>query len=73
MINYKKQAEELIFRAKNIKKFTVERDWDTVPKGRFKFDVNHKEGHLAKIFVHAMSQEEAEQMVDDWFKEANDA
>lgn len=60
-------TQQLIDRAKNLKEFIVRRDFNDIPPGIVKFDVQHTQGDLARIFVHAISQEEAEQMVDEWF------
>jgi hypothetical protein len=62
-------ANELITRAKNMQEFVVERDWDLIPAGVVKFDIQHTVGKPARIFVYAMTQEEAERQVDDWFGE----
>lgn len=62
-------ADNLIYRAKNLQEFVVERDWDLIPTGVVKFDIQHTQGKPARIFVHAMTQEEAERQVDDWFGE----
>ena len=62
-------ANELITRAKNMQEFVVERDWNLIPAGVVKFDIQHTVGEPARIFVHAMTQEEAERQVDDWFGE----
>jgi hypothetical protein len=62
-------SDQLIFRAKNLQEFVVERDWALIPAGVVKFDIHHTQGQPAKIFVHAMTQEEAERQVDDWFGE----
>jgi hypothetical protein len=62
-------ANELITRAKNMQEFIVERDWNLIPAGVVKFDIQHTVGEPARIFVHAMTQEEAERQVDDWFGE----
>jgi hypothetical protein len=62
-------TDQLIFRAKNLQEFIVERDWDLIPAGVVKFDIQHTQGEPARIFVHAMTQEEAERQVDDWFGE----
>jgi hypothetical protein len=63
-------ANELITRAKNMQEFVVERDWNLIPAGVIKFNIQHTQGEPARIFVHAMTQEEAERQVDDWFGEA---
>jgi len=62
-------ANELITRAKNMQEFIVERDWDLIPAGVIKYNIQHTVGQPARIFVHAMTQEEAERQVDDWFGE----
>ena len=36
---------------------------------RDRFNIQHTQGELARIFVHALTQEEAERQVDDWFGE----
>ncbi len=59
-------ANDLINRAKNLKEFVVLRDFDYIPPGVVKFNIRHKQGELAQIFVHAMNQQEAEQIVDRW-------
>jgi len=60
-------TQQLIDRAKNLKEFIVERDFNNIPMGVVKFDIQHRQGELARIFVHALTQQEAEQMVDEWF------
>ena len=63
-------TDNLIFRAKNLQEFVVERDWELIPAGVVKFNIQHTVGEPARIFVHAMTQQEAERQVDDWFGEA---
>ena len=66
-------TQQLIDRAKNLQEFVVRREWDDIPfNGVVKFDVQHTQGEPARIFVHALTQQEAEQMVDEWFEEMND-
>jgi hypothetical protein len=65
----KEIADNLINRAKNLQEFVVERDWSLIPAGVVKYDIQHTVGEPARIFVHAMTQEEAERQVDDWFGE----
>ena len=60
-------TDNLIFRAKNMQEFVVERDWFDIPAGVVKFNIQHTVGEPARIFVHAMTQEEAERQVDEWF------
>jgi hypothetical protein len=62
-------TDNLIFRAKNLQEFVVERDWSDIPAGVVRFNIQHTVGEPARIFVHAMTQQEAEQQVDDWFGE----
>jgi hypothetical protein len=62
-------ANELITRAKNMQEFVVERDWNLIPAGVIKYNIQHTVGQPARIFVHAMTQQEAERQVDDWFGE----
>ncbi len=71
MSTAKELADNLIVRAKSLKKFTVLRDFDQIPLGIVKYDVHHTKGELAKIFVYALNQDEAEQMVDDWLNDDN--
>jgi hypothetical protein len=62
-------SDQLIFRAKNLQEFVVERDWNDIPAGVVKYDIQHTVGEPARIFVHAMTRQEAESQVDDWFGE----
>ncbi len=62
-------TDNLIFRMKNMQEFVVERDWNLIPAGVVKFNIQHTVGESARIFVHALTQEEAERQVDDWFGE----
>ena len=65
----KEITDQLITRAMNMKDFVVLRDFDRIPTGVVKFDIQHTVGQPARIFVPALTQEEAERMVDDWFGE----
>jgi hypothetical protein len=65
----KELADNLITRMKNMQEFVVERDWDLIPAGVIKYNIQHTVGQPARIFVHAMTQQEAERQVDDWFGE----
>lgn len=65
----KEITDQLITRAKNMKDFVVLRDFDRLPAGVVKFNIQHTNGQPARIFVPAMTQEEAERMVDDWFEQ----
>jgi hypothetical protein len=64
----KEHTDNLIFRMKNLQEFVVQRDWDLIPAGVVKYDIQHTVGNPAKIFVHALTQHEAEQLVDNWFE-----
>ena len=70
MTTAKDLTDQLIHRAKNLQEFVVEREFDEVPlTGVIKFDVQHTRGQPARIFVPALTQQEAEDMVDEWFEE----
>jgi hypothetical protein len=62
-------TDNLIHRMKNLQEFVVERDWNLIPAGVIKFNIQHTVGESARIFVHALTQDEAERQVDDWFGE----
>ena len=66
-------TDNLIYRAKNLQEFVVERDWNSIPNGVVRYNIQHTQGKLAKIFVHAMSQDEAESLVNNWFDEDSHA
>jgi hypothetical protein len=71
MTTAKDLTDHLIHRAKNLKEFVVEREWEDIPAGVVRFNIQHTQGHPARIFVPALTQTEAEDMVDEWFgKEA---
>ena len=65
----KNLTDHLIFRAKNLQEFVVARVWFDIPAGVVKFNIQHTVGEPARIFVHAMTREEAERQVDEWFDE----
>jgi len=69
MTTAKDLTDQLINRAKNLKEFIVEREFDHIPAGVVKFNIQHSVGQPARIFVPALTQQEAEQMVDEWFEE----
>jgi hypothetical protein len=69
MSTAKDLTDQLINRAKNMQEFVVERDFDHIPPGVVKFSIQHSVGHPARIFVPALTQTEAEQMVNEWFEE----
>ena len=69
MTTAKDLTDQLIYRAKNLQEFVVERDWNSIPLGVIKFSIQHTVGQPARIFVPALTQEEAESMVDEWFGE----
>ncbi len=66
----KEITDNLINRAKHLQEFVVEREWHSIPSGVVRYNIQHTQGELARIFVHAMTQLEAEKMVDDWFDES---
>jgi hypothetical protein len=67
MTTAKDLTDQLINRAKHLQEFVVERDFDHIPAGVIKFNIQHSVGQPARIFVPALTQEEAEDMVDEWF------
>ena len=69
MTTAKDLTDQLIYRAKNLQEFVVEREFHDIPAGVVRFNIQHSVGELARLFVPALTQEEAEQMVDEWFKE----
>ena len=69
MTTAKDLTEQLIHRAKNLQEFVVKRDFDRIPCGVVKFSIQHTVGESARIFVPALTQQEAEAMVDEWFEE----
>ena len=68
MTTAKELADNLITRVKNMQEFIVERDMSHIPAGVIKFNIQHTVGESARIFVPALTQAEAEHMVDDWFQ-----
>ena len=69
MTTAKDLTDHLIYRAKKIKEIVVEREWERIPAGIVRFNIQHTQGHLARLFVPALTQSEAEEMVDEWFEE----
>jgi hypothetical protein len=69
MTTAKDLTDQLINRAKNLQEFVVERNIHDIPRGVIKFNVQHTAGEPARIFVPALTQQEAESMVDEWFGE----
>ena len=69
MTTAKDLTDHLIYRAKNLKEFIVEREYNDIPAGVVRFNIQHTQGQLARIFVPALTQVEAEFMVDEWFGE----
>jgi len=67
--NAKELADNLINRAMNMKEFVVEREFNHIPAGVVRFNIQHSVGEPARIFVPALTQAEAEELVDEWFKE----
>jgi hypothetical protein len=69
MTTAKDLTDQLIHRAKNMQEFIVEREFTHIPAGVVRFNIQHSVGSLARIFVPALTQDEAEEMVDEWFEE----
>ena len=69
MTTAKDLTDHLIYRAKNLQEFIVERDFDQIPTGIVRFNIQHTVGQPARLFVPALTQDEAEDMVDEWFSE----
>lgn len=69
MTTAKDLTNQLIERAKNLKEFVVRREFNHIPNGVVKFNIQHTQGEMAQIFVPALTQQEAEEMVDEWFNE----
>mgnify|MGYP006289638757 CR=1 FL=1 len=61
-------TQQLIDRAKNLQEFVVLRDFDRIPPGVVRFNIQHTQGEPARIFVHALTQQEAEELVNEWFE-----
>jgi hypothetical protein len=62
-------TDHLINRAKNLQEFVVEREFSEIPAGIIRFSIQHTVGEKARLFVPALTQQEAEEMVDEWFEE----
>jgi hypothetical protein len=69
MTTAKDLTDQLIYRAMNLQEFIVEREFTHIPAGVVKFNIQHTVGEPARIFVPALTQDEAESMVDEWFGE----
>jgi hypothetical protein len=69
MTTAKDLTDQLIYRAMNLQEFIVKREFSGIPAGVVKFSIQHTVGQPAQIFVPALTQEEAEAMVDEWFGE----
>jgi len=63
-------AAKAIERAKNLQEFAVFRDMEEIVfcGAPIPYTLNHVMGEQVEITVPAMSQEEAEQRVNDWLK-----
>lgn len=73
MTTAKDLTDQLIHRAKNLQEFVVMRDMEIIPlNGVIRFNIQHTQGEQAQIFVPALTQDEAEQMVDEWLESAAD-
>jgi hypothetical protein len=68
MITAKDQADQLINRAKNLQEFLVFRDMEEIifNGNPIPYNMNHIMGGPVEITVPAISQEEAEQRVNEW-------
>jgi hypothetical protein len=69
MTTAKDLTDQLIYRAMNLQEFIVEREFTHIPAGVVKFNIQHTTGEPARIFVPALTQAEAESMVNEWFGE----
>lgn len=69
MTTAKEHADHLFYRMKNLQEWVVERDIQQLPSGVCKYTIQHKQGQLAKIHVHAIDMAEAETLVDNWLNE----
>ena len=69
MTTAKDLTDQLIERAKNLKEFVVQREFNHIPGGVVRYKIQHTQGEPARIFVPALTQQEAESMVDEWFEE----
>ena len=69
MTTAKDLTDHIINRAKNLQEFVVERDIRDLPAGVIKFNIQQSAGSPARIFVPALTQQEAEEMVNEWFEE----
>ena len=65
-------VDNIIYRMKNLQEFVVQREWEAIPSCVIKYGVQHTRGQLARIFVYALTQEEAETKVDEWFASADE-
>jgi type IV secretory pathway ATPase VirB11/archaellum biosynthesis ATPase len=70
MINVKKITDLLINKVKNMQEFTVFRDIEDIvfDGSPLPYTINHTMGEKAELTVPAISQEEAERLVDQWLQ-----
>jgi hypothetical protein len=70
MTDINKLADVAIERAKNLQEFAVFRDMEDIVfcGSPLPYTLNHVLGEKAEITVPAISQEEAEQRVDEWLE-----
>ena len=68
MNNAKEQADQLINRAKNLQEFLVFREMEEIifNGNPIPYTMNHAMGGPVEIVVPAISQDEAEQRVNEW-------
>ena len=69
MISTNELTDHLVSRAKNLQEFVVEREFADIPMGVVRFGIQHTAGQPARLFVPALNQIEAEDMVGEWFEE----
>lgn len=67
-------ADNLIDRAKNLQEFIVFRDMEDIifSGGPIPYDISHVIGMPAELTVPAISQDEAEQRVDNWLRDSRE-
>jgi hypothetical protein len=74
MISTNELTDQLLSRAKNLTKFVVKRKLEDIPpnvfrQGALRFSIQYIAGTPAQLFVPALTQLEAEDMVNEWFEE----
>jgi hypothetical protein len=74
MISTNELTDQLLSRAKNLTEFVVKRKLEDIPpnvfrQGELRFSIQYIAGTPAQLFVPALTQLEAEDMVNEWFEE----